>query len=285
MEDNDYSFRDFRAYTPNQYITVYRNGVLVYGQEPEEIEKQTQARVLMKSNNLQNSTNTLQGILKIENTGNVPLDYSKLKMRYWFTRDGVIPLSYWIDYATIGQSHVTGLIKEVSAGMDRADTYFEIGFGKDGFLYPLSNSGEIHYRIAKQDWSAFSQSNDHSVPAIGEWAENSRITIHYDNGMLYGTPPDESGSARLGYMGKAIESEPYLLLMGNPIIGNKIRFKVAGSSSAVGTAKLFNQQGVMVSSVRAVLTEPVSLHAGRAGIYVLMVELEGQVMLEKVICL
>jgi gliding motility-associated-like protein len=118
------------------------------------------------------------------------LNFGDITARYWFTEEGIQNLNYWVDYAKRGSANISGNFIKVSPVLNGADTYFEIAINPSaGVLYPLSSSGNIQYRIAKSDWSAFNELNDYSYQPKGIMAENSHITIYYKGQLVYGKEP------------------------------------------------------------------------------------------------
>ena len=73
----------------------------------------------------------------------------------------------WCDYAQIGCGAITRGV---------GDGYLEIGF-PGGTLAPGASTGDIQLRLAKADWSAFDETNDHSYGTNKTYAETTRVTI------------------------------------------------------------------------------------------------------------
>ena len=65
---------------------------------------------------------------------------------------------------------------------DKADHYMEISFAGD---YILDNtvSGQVSFRIAKDDWSSFTQSNDYS------FGDDTKVVVYYDGAVVSGIEP------------------------------------------------------------------------------------------------
>lgn len=189
-ETDDYSFMTAATYSPNQKITVYRNGVLVWGTEPEIVAPSLMVKAYTQSKS--SGSNTISSTLQLRNEGNQPVAYSDLKVRYWFTRESNAALNYWTDYAKIGNDKVSAQFVTAPSYTDSADTYLEFSFSSAlGNLYPLAGTGDINYRITKQDWSAFDQRNDYSyrLPSI-PLSENVRVTVYNKGNLVYGTEPN-----------------------------------------------------------------------------------------------
>lgn len=197
-EADDYSYQNSTgSYASNNHITLYRNGMLIWGTEPTAVTPVTSLNVFCQNQNTSTSGNTISTYLAINNTGNMPVAFGDITARYWFTKDGTQSLNYWIDYAKKGSSNIIGSFVSLGAPLNNADTYFELAINTAaGTLYPLSSSGNIQYRIAKSDWSNFNELNDYSYLAKDVMKENNHITVYYKGQLIYGTEPS-AGSMSL----------------------------------------------------------------------------------------
>jgi uncharacterized protein YjdB len=95
-ETDDYSFKTGSIYAANDHITLYRNGKLWWGAEPDTAAAVLNLKVYSENKNTSASPTSLSTWLKVENKGNVPVDYADLTFRYWFTADGTASLNYWV---------------------------------------------------------------------------------------------------------------------------------------------------------------------------------------------
>jgi gliding motility-associated-like protein len=190
-EADDYSYQSNTSnYINNNHITLYRNGVLVWGVEPMVAQALTSLNVSYQNQNQNTSSNTISTYLSINNTGNVPVAFGDITARYWFTEDGTQNLNYWIDFAKQGNTNVSGNFVKVNPVLNGADTYFEVAINASaGTLYPLSTSGYIQYRISKSDWSNFNELNDYSYLPKDMMKENNHVTVYYKGQLVYGTEP------------------------------------------------------------------------------------------------
>lgn len=187
-EADDYSYRPGTTYAANPNITVYRNGVLVWGTEPAAIEPVLVVKAFSQSKS--SGANTVSTTLQLQNSGSLPVYYAGLKVRYWFTSEGASALNFWADYAKIGANAVFGRFVSLPAPHDSADTYLELSFAPSlGTLQALAGTGNIDYRISKQDWGAFSQLNDYSYRLPAAIAENAKVTVYYQDSLIYGVEP------------------------------------------------------------------------------------------------
>jgi hypothetical protein len=237
----------------NEHITVYRNGVLVAGVEPAVTPVVTKVKVFTENRNKKTDTNSLNTYLKIVNEGNVPLNYGDLTARYWFTADGTSSLSYWMDYAELGTSSVKGQFVTVSPSVATADRYFELKVDSAlGMLYPLSNTGNIQYRVAKSDWSGFNETNDHSYLPAAPLAENNHVTVYYKGQLIYGTEPagDSVAGARTATAVNAALAETAvskIMIYPNPVSGNRFYIKLNNEwQNETVHVKIYSMYGTVV---------------------------------------
>ncbi|RNL82374.1 T9SS C-terminal target domain-containing protein [Sinomicrobium pectinilyticum] len=198
-ETDDYSFQPGTSYVENEQITLYRNGQLVWGTEPLPVTRELNVKVYAKNMNSNTGTNEIHTVLKLNNEGNVPIDYKDLGIRYWFTKDSEAGLKYRIDHAELDGANISGEFVTFDPAVPGADTYFEISIDSAaGIFYPLSDTGDIEYHISKSDWSGFEESEDYSYVPKAPFAENDHITVYYQGELVYGTEPVELRSVTPG---------------------------------------------------------------------------------------
>ncbi|QMW04693.1 cellulose binding domain-containing protein [Spirosoma foliorum] len=268
-ETDDYSFKAQSSYAENDRITLYRNGTLIWGTEPAVVAPVVKLKVYSENKNYNTGSNSISTYLKITNEGNVPVSYGDVAVRYWFTAEGTQNLNYWIDYAKLGNSAVTGQFVR-NVGRTNADTYFELKVNPIiGSLYPVSNTGNIQYRIAKADWSNFNETNDFSYKPAGTMAENANVTIYYKGQLIYGTEP--ASGARLA--ADHTDNPLKLTVLGNPVIGDQALIDIQGASGKRVTLTLTDMNG---TSLHELILEPTEVEQPQripmryqAGVYLL----------------
>ena len=263
-ESDDYSYAIHQTLAANTHITAYLNGQLVWGTEPESVAFRQSVKA--NSQNRSNGANTISTFLKIDNDGNVPLDYKDLSVRYWFTAEGTQSLNYWVDYTPLGNSRVKGKFVRLPVALSGADTYFEVTFDAAlGSLFPLSSTGNIQYRLAKADWSNFVESNDFSYSAaVSQLVENNRITIYYRGNRVYGDEPMATSGARL--LAESIEESKMIVYPNPTTSGITLRL---GERAGPVEVTLYGVDGQVVHQAKTQLNMPISIGHLPAGSYVL----------------
>jgi|GEM_PF-215564 len=187
-ETNDYSFQAGSAFAANEQITLYRNGHLIWGNEPNTVEPVTDLKVYAFN---KKSNNQIELALEILNEGNIPVNYEDLKVRYWFTKEGSGNMVDVMDYAKLGLNNLNGQFVAMEPTAYQADHYYELGFDAVlGDLYPLSNTGEIQLRLHDSNWSKLDQNNDHSYLENSQITVNDHITVYYQGQLVFGTEPE-----------------------------------------------------------------------------------------------
>ena len=232
-ETDDYSYKNSSSYAVNDHITLYRNGKLWWGVEPDTAASVLDLKVYSENKNTNTASTSLSTWLKVENKGNVAVDYADLSIRYWFTADGSAGLNYWIDFAKLATGNISGQFVN-NQQRANADTYFELKAAASlGKLHPLSSTGNIQYRIAKTNWSAFDETNDHSYKAAGTFAENNKITVYYKGQLIFGEEPATQANARIGIVAnEEISDRLNVTVLGNPITGDKANIVISGAHAS-----------------------------------------------------
>jgi fibronectin type 3 domain-containing protein len=257
-QGDDYSYQSNTAsYLPNSKITLYRNGVLIWGTEPSPATPVLSVNVSYQNQNTDTVGNTISTYLAINSTGNLPVNYSDLTVRYWFTADGTQSLNDYIDYARMGSANINGAFVQLSPVVNLADHYFELSFSPgSGTLYPLSTSGNIQYRLAKSDWSNFDEANDYSYAPKDVMKANPHITVYNKGNLIYGTEPAGAGSRAEASLPKFtnVNESPNastLSLYPNPLIGPSFSVKLtAALSNTQINVKIRNTYGKEMQSNR-----------------------------------
>ncbi|RYY12278.1 MAG: T9SS type A sorting domain-containing protein, partial [Cytophagaceae bacterium] len=128
--------------------------------------------------------------LQVRNTGNVPVNYSDLKVRYYLTRDGAATLVANIDYAKLGASNIGVRVVNLAAPVTGADAYVEFTFSSAlGVFYPRTGTDDILAKIRRDDYGPLDQTNDYSFSGATTLAVNNRFPAYLNNALVFGTPP------------------------------------------------------------------------------------------------
>ncbi|WP_276485505.1 cellulose binding domain-containing protein [Paraflavitalea pollutisoli] len=190
-ESDDHSYTPATAYTPNNKVTLYYNGKLMWGEEPALVTPVTAVKAYTQTVN--SGSSTISTWLQLRNEGNVPVNYGDLRVRYWFTSGDSTALNYWTDYAALGSGAIAGRIKNIGGGVAGADHYLELQVNPaKGLLYPLSNTGNIQFRVAKSNWSVLDQSDDHSFLPVVSLTLSDKVTVYYKERLIWGVEPGQT---------------------------------------------------------------------------------------------
>ncbi|MEZ0485144.1 cellulose binding domain-containing protein [Fibrella aquatica] len=285
-ELDDYSYATVRdRLVANPRITAYYDGVLIAGQEPALVTPVRQLRALTESKNGPSATQ-ISTYLTVRNEGNLPVNYSDVKIRYYFTADGPQPLKFELDFTTLGAGNVKAQLVSLPNPLVNADTYLELSFTNLGQLSPLSNTGLIRYRITKPNGGRFNQTNDHSYQERPEsLSENGRVVVYVGNERVWGTEP-ATGAAR-----RAVEAEPMpeltVQLLGNPVQGDA-QVEVTGALGQPLRYVLTDLNGRVITNrqidqATATDRQTFSLSGQPAGVLLLRVSTPTQVKTVKVV--
>ncbi|MGI4865230.1 MAG: cellulose binding domain-containing protein [Janthinobacterium lividum] len=196
-ETNDWSYQTSSSFVANDHITLYQNGTLIAGTEPPAVAANTSLKVYAGNQDTSPSTSYISVALQVGNVGNVPVNFADLKVRYWFTPDGTQPLVYGVDYTPLGNQNFS-----LQTGQKGTQTYAELSFASAlGVFYPISNTGatgNIQFKIRKDNYGAFNQTNDYSFSGSSAIVEQPRITAYLNGVLVFGTEPEGAAANALG---------------------------------------------------------------------------------------
>lgn len=146
-------------------------------------------KVAYKNHDTSATDNAIRPGLRITNTGSAALDLTGVAARYYFTRDGGSPtVNAWCDYAAVGCSNVKLRVVPLSTPVAGADAYLEVGFSA-GSLAAGRDTGDIQLRMAKTDWTAFDETDDHSRTTATSYTEAPAIPAYLGTVRAWGMPP------------------------------------------------------------------------------------------------
>lgn len=277
-QSDDFSFTANGAYTVNQKITVYRNGQLVWGIEPTPAPAALQLKVQTQNRNNSPTGNQISTYLTLNNTGNIPVAYKDLALRYWFTAEGNQPLNFWIDYTPLGNGKVKGNFVRLPTPLSVADTYWEVKFDSTlGSLYGASTTGSIQFRITKNDWSNFNEANDYSYKIAAPLADNTHVTVYYKGQLVWGNEPPSG--ARL--TAEKVGEEPRVDVYPNPT-SSYITVR-QGESVEVIDVTVYTAGGQQIHQQKTRFNTPISIESMLPGLYVFRVQAGQQVHTLKVL--
>lgn len=134
-------------------------------------------------------SNQIGATLQVTNRGTTPVSLTAMTVRYWFT--GETPSAgyqVWCDWAQIGCANVSARVVKLAAARPGADAYVEVSF-TSGSLATNASTGELQLRVAKSDWSAFDQSDDHSYRVSAALTDFDRVTAYSGGALTWGAEP------------------------------------------------------------------------------------------------
>lgn len=140
-------------------------------------------------------TKEVQPRFKLTNNGDVPIDLSKIKIRYYYTID--IDDKYqncYCDWANIGINHITRKLVKMSLSEEYADHYLEVGFTNTDSLEP-QDSVELVCRFgpnyeASSVNEVYNQLNDYSFNGTtNHFTYWDKVTVYYSGSLIWGNEP------------------------------------------------------------------------------------------------
>lgn len=136
------------------------------------------------------TSNQLYLNFRLVNTGTSAVTLSDVKMRYYYTKDGTQAQNFYCDWSPAGSSNITGSFITMNTPRTGADTYLEVGFLSNAGSLVTGASTVVQSRVAKSDWSEFTQTNDYSFNSSGaSYADWAKVTGYVSGSLQWGTEP------------------------------------------------------------------------------------------------
>jgi len=140
---------------------------------------------------------SIRPVLRIVNSGSVPVRMRDITLRYWFTGDGgSSSYATYCDNANFSSSGttnqcslVTRSVSAVSPARPNADRVYQLTFNSDTELLPGASTGDIIVRTNKSDWSNFNESNDWSQTLSSTFTPSTHTTLLINGVLMWGQEP------------------------------------------------------------------------------------------------
>jgi hypothetical protein len=136
------------------------------------------------------TSNQLYLNIKIVNTGSSAIDLSNVKIRYYYTINGVQTQNFYCDYSPAGSGNVTGSFVTMSAPKTGADTYVEVGFSSGAGSLAAGGNTIVQARVAKSNWTNYTQTDDYSFNSSATtFADWTKVTGYVSGTLQWGVEP------------------------------------------------------------------------------------------------
>lgn len=120
------------------------------------------------------------------------MDLSKLSIRYYYTKEGIAPESFYCDNASLQMNRAPWYVAYTSTAKGdfvrmpsdktMANAYIDIRIGSEA-IFAEGATLSIDMRAHKNDWSTYNQANDYS------YKNNFGIVVYYDEELVLGEEP------------------------------------------------------------------------------------------------
>lgn len=149
--------------------------------------------IQMYNGNTQASSNTISPNFKIYNQGSTTVNLSNVKVRYYYTSDGITGQTYTCDYAgnsTTITSSTKGQIVSMTSQTSNANNYLEIYFTSSAGSLSPGKYIEVKGRITNANYKNYNQSNDYSFNSSAtNYVASSKVTTYINGVLSSGTEP------------------------------------------------------------------------------------------------
>ncbi|RTE53906.1 carbohydrate-binding protein [Arenibacter aquaticus] len=288
-ETDDYSYKPSNNFIENEQITIYKDGALIWGEEPEIEEASTSLVAEYKPGNpVKSSDNQIKPHFQIKNTGNTAIPLSSITLKYWFTPEGSQDINFIVDWAKMGENSIVGIVHDSKDGTNK---YLEVSFNSNDTLHSLSGTGEIRSRLHKTDWSSFDETDDYSYIDTRNYESNQKIALYVDNSLVWGVEPENNLAANKVFTAEKSIAEdnpisPELNEVAVDVYPNPVtEFVTIVNKESESRIELYDYTGRFILSNNTMKHQHViDLQSLAKGLYIVYVyNNEGSVVLKKII--
>jgi endoglucanase len=161
-------------------VTIINSSIVVTGNVKVQMFNGSNAAV----------TNGIAPRFKIVNTGTESINLSDVKLRYYYTIDGVKAQNFWCDWSSAGTANVTGTFVKLATAKTGADYYLEIGFANAAGTLAAGASVDVQARFSKSDWTNYTQTGDYSFQESGSnYTDWNKVTGYVGGSLVWGIEP------------------------------------------------------------------------------------------------
>ncbi|ASA22540.1 X2-like carbohydrate binding domain-containing protein [Paenibacillus donghaensis] len=147
-------------------------------------------KVQMYNGAIAATANTLNPRIKLTNTGSTAVNLADVTIRYYYTINGEKAQTVFFDWSTVGSANVTGTFVKLDTPTSTADTYASIGFTSAAGSLAAGQSIEIQTRIAKTDWSNYTQTDDYSFNSTAtQYTDRPEAPAYVSGSLQWGVEP------------------------------------------------------------------------------------------------
>jgi hypothetical protein len=152
------------------------------------------------------SDNAVTPWMQVVNGTSGTIDLTKVKLRYWLTKDtssSLITVNSFCDYAWLTCTNapatcpfpaptagkVTHCTASLSPTRPTADTYVEVGFTNGATLAKDDDTKDIQLRLQRSDYLNMDETDDFSYGTNSSYQDWTKVGLYYNGTLVWGTAP------------------------------------------------------------------------------------------------
>ncbi len=153
-------------------------------------ESNGQIKVQMFNLNRTPEYSLLSPVFNICNTGNVEINLSDIKLRYYYTVNGEVDQLFEYSSPTLVNSCIMGNFSQLDSCSQGADCCLEISFTSEaGVLLPGGNV-EVQSFVHKSNWEKYNQADDYSFNSSDSgYIDWTKVTGYIGGKLAWGVEP------------------------------------------------------------------------------------------------
>lgn len=145
-------------------------------------------KLQMENGTIDAKTDKITPHLKIINTGTVPVNLEKVKIRYFYTIDSQVAQQFGFSVGSIPSSAMNGALVKMKSITPQANYYLEIGFNDSAGALEPGQEANLRAKISTS--GAYRQDNDFSFnPEQEGLVDYQKVAGYIDDKLCWGSEP------------------------------------------------------------------------------------------------
>ncbi len=221
-------------------------------------------------------------VLRLRNTGDVPVALDELTVRYWFTNEATTELKLYVDEDQSFGDGISGTFVPVEPAREGADYYLELSYATGYQIPPQGTTPGMRTKISAFNRPEFDESDDYSFLNVRTFTEVRTVTVYRDGALIWGDEPGDAAPVALRQPTSPVAVRPAVRGTTAELFPNPARDRTylqwPEPITEVAETRLLNLQGQEIPLKNVIQGDRLQLKFGNlsSGLYILSTTINGE---------